>query len=69
MIAFDDGEGRDLMRNLVTADKSLIFVHRGKVYYEKPILLTAFTIRRDFVLAVAQQRQCDVDRLPWDRLQ
>jgi hypothetical protein len=82
MIAFNDGEDRDLMRSLVTADESLIFVHRGKVYREQPILLAAstelwarplrkigFTIRRDFVLAVAQQRQCDVDRLPWDQLQ
>jgi hypothetical protein len=82
MITGNDGAGRDLVRSLVTADESLIFVHQGKVYREQPILLTAsaemwarplrkigFTVRREFVLAVAAQRQCDADRLPWDQLQ
>jgi hypothetical protein len=81
MIAFNDGEDRDLMRSLVAADENLIFVHQGKVYREQPILLTAstelwarplrkigFTVRRDFVLAVAAQRQCDADSLPWNLL-
>jgi hypothetical protein len=82
MIALNDGEDRDLMRSLVTADESLIFVHQGKVYREQPILLTVsaelwarplrkigFSVRRGFVLAVVAQRQCDAERLPWDQLQ
>ena len=82
MIAFSDGAYRDMMRSLVTADESLIFVHQGKVYREQPILLTAsaelwarplrkigFTVRHESVLAVVAQRQCDVDGLPWDQLQ
>jgi hypothetical protein len=77
MIAFNDGEDRDSMRSLVTADESLIFVHRGKVYRDRPIRLTAstelwarplrkigFAVRRDFILAAAQQRQRDADRFP-----
>jgi hypothetical protein len=81
MIAFNDGEDRDMMRSLVTADESLIFVHQGKVYQEQPTLLTAsaelwtrplrkmgLTDRRASVLAVVAQRQCDADRLPWDEL-
>jgi hypothetical protein len=71
-----------MMRSLVTADESLIFVHQGKVYREQPILLTAsaalwarplrkigFTVRHESVLAVVAQRQCHADRLPWDQLQ
>jgi hypothetical protein len=82
MIAFNDGAYRDMMRSLVTADESLIFVHQGKVYREQPILLTAsaelwarplrkigFTVRHESVLAVVAQRQCRADRLPWDQLQ
>jgi hypothetical protein len=76
------GADRDVIRNLVTADDTLIFVHRGSVYQEQPILLTVsvelwtralrkmgFADRRTPVLAVVAQRQCDADRLPWEELQ
>jgi hypothetical protein len=76
------GADRDMIRNLVTADDTLIFVHRGSVYQEQPILLTVsaelwaralrkmgFADRRTPVLAVVAQRQCDADRLPWEELQ
>ncbi len=76
------GAHRDIIRNLVTADDSVIFVHQGRVYQEQPILLTVsaelwgrglrkmgLTDRHMPVLAVVAQRQCDADRLPWDRLQ
>jgi hypothetical protein len=82
MIAPNNGEDRDLVRSLVTADESLLFVHHGKVYREQPILLTVsaelwarplrkigFRVRREFVLAVVAQRRCDAERLPWDQLQ
>jgi hypothetical protein len=77
-----DGSDRDMMRSLVTADESLIFVYRGKVYQEQPTLLTVsvelwtrllrkigLTNRHDPVFAVLAQRQCDIERLPWDQLQ
>ena len=76
------GADRDMIRNLVTADDSVIFVHQGSVYQEQPILLTVsaelwaralrkmgLTDRHTPVLAVVAQRQCDADRLPWDQLQ
>ncbi len=79
---FNDGAYRDMMRSLVAADESLIFVHQGKVYQEQPILLTVsaelwaralhkmgLTDRNEFVLAVVAERQCDAERLPWDQLQ
>jgi hypothetical protein len=82
MIAKNNGEDRDLIRSLVSADESLIFVRQGKVYPEQPILLTVsaelwarplhkigLTVRREFVLAVVAQRQCDAEHLPWDQLQ
>ena len=82
MIASNDGADRDMMRSLVAADESLIFVHQGKVYQEQPILLTVsaevwaralrkigWADRHKFVLAVVAQRQCDAARLPWDQLQ
>lgn len=76
------GADRDMIRNLVTPDETLIFVHRGKVYQEQPILLTVsaelwthalrklgFADRHTPVLAVVAQRPCDADRLPWEELQ
>jgi hypothetical protein len=76
------GADRDMIRNLVTADDTLIFVHRGRVYQEQPILLTVsaelwtralrkmgFADRHTPVLAVAAGRRCDVGRLPWEELQ
>ena len=82
IIVSNNGADRDMMRNLVGADESLIFVHQSKVYQEQPILLTVsaelwarvlrkmgLTERHEFVLAVVAQRQCDADRLPWDQLQ
>ena len=76
------GADRDMIRNLVTADDTLIFVHRGSVYQEQPILLIvsaelwARALRKMGlagghmpVLAVVAQRQCDVARLPWEELQ
>jgi hypothetical protein len=82
MIVFNNGADRDMMRSLVAADESLIFVRQGKVYQEQPVLLTVsaelwsrllrklgLTDRREFVLAVVAQRQCDADRLAWDELQ
>ena len=78
----DDGSDRDRVRSLVNADESLIFIYQGTVYQEQPILLTVsaelwtrllrkigLTDRRDSILAVMAQRQCDVERLPWDQLQ
>jgi hypothetical protein len=75
------GADRDLTRNLVAADESLMFVHQGRVYQEQPILLTlsaemwARSLRRIGVidhyvpvLAVVAQRQCEAERLPWDQL-
>ncbi len=75
------GADRDMIRNLVTADDTLIFVHRGSVYQEQPILLIvsaelwARALRKMGlagghmpVLAVVAQRQCEADRLPWDQL-
>jgi hypothetical protein len=77
-----NGADRDIMRDLVTADDSLIYVHHGRVYQEQPVLLTISaelwgralrkmggTDRHTPVLAVVAQRQCDADRLPWDELQ
>jgi hypothetical protein len=82
MIAFNDGADRDRIRSLVTADERLFFIHQGQVYQEQPILMTAWAQlwmrplrkmgligRRASVLAVAGQRQCEADRLPWDQLQ
>ena len=77
-----NGADRDIMRDLVTADDSLIFVYHGRVYQEQPILLTlsaelwgrvlrkmGLADRHTPVLAVVAQRQCDADRLPWNELQ
>jgi hypothetical protein len=76
------GADRDMIRNLVTADDTLIFVHRGRVYQEQPILLTVsaelwtralrkmgFADHHTPVLAVVAKRRCDGDRLPWEELQ
>jgi hypothetical protein len=76
------GADRDIIRSLVTADDSLIFVHHGIVYQEQPILLTVLaelwaralrkigmTLRHTPVLAVLAQRQCGADRLHWGELQ
>jgi hypothetical protein len=76
------GADRDIMRDLVTADETLMFVHHGRVYQEQPILLTVsaelwaralrkigLAGRHMPVLAVVARRQCDADRLPWDQLQ
>jgi len=76
-----NGADRDIMRDLVTADDNLIFVHHGRVYQEQPIFLAlsaelwgralrkiGLAYRRTPVLAVVAQRQCDADRLPWDEL-
>jgi hypothetical protein len=76
------GADRDIMRDLVTADDNLIYVHHGRVYQEQPILLTlsaelwgralrkiGVAYRHIPVLAVVAQHQCDADRLPWDELQ
>jgi hypothetical protein len=76
------GADRDLVGNLVAADESLMFVHQGRLYQEQPILLTvpaelwAHALRKMGlidrhmpVLAVAAQRQCEAERLPWDQLQ
>jgi len=75
------GADRDMIRNLVTADDTVIFVHQGKVYREQPVLLTVsaelwaralrkigLMNRHTPVLAVMAQRRCDADRLPWDQL-
>ena len=81
LIAFNDGANRDMMRSLVAVNESLIFVHRGKVYQEQPILLSVsaelwgralrkigLTDRHMPVLAVVAQNQCDAERLPWEQL-
>ena len=81
-ITSNDGADSDLVRSLVGADENLIFVHQGKIYHEMPVWLAAstdlwarplrkigFTTRREFVLAVVTQRQCDAGLLPWDQLQ
>ena len=75
------GADRDMVRNLVAADESLMFVHRGKVYQKQPILLTVsaelwgralhkigVVDRPVPVLAVVAQRRCEAERLPWDQL-
>jgi hypothetical protein len=75
------GADRDIIRDLVTANETLIFVHQGRVYQEQPILLTlsaelwaralgkiGLPDRRTPVLAVIAHRQCDADRLPWGEL-
>jgi hypothetical protein len=75
------GADRDMIRNLVTVDDSVIFVHQGRVYQEQPILLTVSTElwaralhkiglmdRHMPVLAVIAQRRCAADRLPWEEL-
>lgn len=75
------GADRDIIRDLVAADETLTFVHQGRVYRELPILLTvsaelwARALRKMGlagghmpVLAVAAQRQCEADRMPWDQL-
>jgi hypothetical protein len=82
MVASDDGADRDMIRSLAAADESLIFVHHGKVYQEQPTLLTVvaelwarlfgklgLANSHEFVLAVASQHRCDIERLPWDQLQ
>lgn|GEM_PF-3473758 len=76
------GADRDIIRDLVTADETVMFVHQGKVYQQQPILLTVSTelwaralrkigvaYRHTPVLAVVAQRQCDAERLQWDQLQ
>jgi hypothetical protein len=76
------GADRDMIRDLATADDSVMFVHRGRVYREQPILLTVpaelwgralrkmgLANHHTPVLAVVAQHQCDADRLPWDQLQ
>jgi hypothetical protein len=76
------GADRDIIRDLVTADETLMFVHQGRVYQQQPILLTISAemwtralrkmgvgYRHTPVLAVVAQRQCDADRLPWGQLQ
>jgi hypothetical protein len=76
------GADRDIIRDLVTADETLMFVHQGRVYQEQPILLTVsaelwaralrkigLAGRHMPVLAVVARRQCEADRLPWDQLQ
>jgi hypothetical protein len=81
IILSSDGSDRHVIRSLVTGDESLIFVYQGKVYQEQPTLLTVsaelwtrlvrkigLTNRHDSVFAVLAQRQCDVERLPWDQL-
>jgi hypothetical protein len=75
------GADRDIARSLVTADDRLIFVHRGSVYQEQPVLLTAsaelwsralrkigLNDRHLPVLAVVAQRQCEAERIPWGEL-
>jgi len=82
IIASNDGSDRDMIRSLVSADESLIFVHQSKVYQEQPISLPVLaelwmrslrkiglTDRHGYVLAVVAQRRCDAERLPWDQLQ
>ena len=76
------GAHRDIIRDLITADETLMFVHEGRVYREQPILLTVsaelwaralrkmgLAGRHMSVLAVVAQRQFEADRLPWDQLQ
>ena len=76
------GADRDIIRDLVTADETLMFVHQGRDYQQQPILLTVsaelwaralrkmgLAARHMPVLAVVAQRQCEADRLPWDQLQ
>jgi hypothetical protein len=76
------GADRDIIRDLVAADETVMFVHQGRVYQQQPILLTVsaklwtralrkmgVAYRHTPVLAVVAQRQCDADRLPWDQLQ
>jgi hypothetical protein len=75
------GTDRDIIRDLVTGDETLTFVHEGRVYREQPILLTVsaelwaralrkmgLPSRHMPVLAVVAQRQCEADQLPWDQL-
>jgi len=81
IISSNDGSDRDMIRSLVTTDEGVIFVHRGKVYQEQPILLTALTQLwtrplskmgladgDESVLAVVAQRRCDASRLPWNEM-
>jgi hypothetical protein len=81
IIASNDGTDRDMTRSFVALDENLIFVYRGRVYQEQPTFLTVsaelsaralrklgLTDRREFVLAVVAQRQCDADRLPWHEI-
>lgn len=81
VIASYYGAHRDMIRKLVSSEDNLIFVHRGRVYREQPIMLTVsaelwarslrqmgLTDRHVPVLAVVAPRQCDVDRLPWEQL-
>ena len=76
------GADRDIIRDLVTADETVMFVHQGKVYQQQPILLTVsaelwaralrkmgFADHHTPVLAVVAKRRCDGDRLPWEELQ
>lgn len=77
-----DGADRDMIRKLVAANDRLIFIYRGKVYREQPILLTVSdhiwtrSLRKiglmdhdPHVLAVVAPAECDADRLPWQQLQ
>jgi hypothetical protein len=76
------GADRDIIRDLASADDSVMFVHRGRVYRDLPILLTVpaelwgralhkmgLANHHTPVLAVVAQHQCEADRLPWDQLQ
>ena len=82
IITSNDGSDRDMLRSLISADESLIFVYQGKVYQEQPILLTVsaglwtralrmigLRDHHDSVLAVLARHKCDVGRMPWDQLQ
>jgi hypothetical protein len=81
MIASGNGADRDMLRALLAADETLIFVYQGRVYQEHLFFLTVLselwtralrkiglTYRHESVLAVMAQRQCNAGRLPWSEI-
>jgi hypothetical protein len=75
------GANRDMIREMAAANELVIFIYRGKVYREQPVLLivsdhiwTRFLHniglagRESPVLAVVAPAECEADRLPWAQL-
>lgn len=74
-----DGSNETLIRNLATATDRVFIVFRGKVYDQRPSLLTVSyyvwtRILRElgimrhtaFVVAVVATASCNAEQLPWD---